>query len=235
MSVCDSALGAAASHANAMHDIFISYARPDQPMVEALAEVLAEQGWSVWWDRSIPAGQNFDETISAALDQARCVVVLWSSHSIASDWVREEALEGAQRRILVPVLIEDVRIPLGFRRIQAARLENWQKGTDNPEFRSFVADIATILGDGPPPRNSLSATAADKGRHAERRTPATGLMLGRGLKAAAALLIFAMGGVAAGTLMADVLGMSDEAGLFGATVIWLAGLVVAARIWTRAG
>jgi hypothetical protein len=112
-------------------------------------------------------------------DQAGCVVVLWSSHSVASDWVREEALEGAQRRILVPVLTEDVNIPLGFRRIQAAHLENWQKGTDSPEFRSFVADIAKILGSGPPPRKSPSAPADNKSRDAAVHPPFTGSLLGR--------------------------------------------------------
>ncbi len=48
-----------------MSDIFISYARPDRPMAELIARALEAQGWSVWWDRVIPAGKTFDEVIRA--------------------------------------------------------------------------------------------------------------------------------------------------------------------------
>ena len=46
-----------------MNDIFISYARHDRKRVEPLAQALAAQGWSVWWDRDIPSGKSFDEFI----------------------------------------------------------------------------------------------------------------------------------------------------------------------------
>jgi hypothetical protein len=61
-----------------MSDIFISYARADKERAELLAEVFSRQGWSVWWDREIPPGKSFDETIETALNSARCVIVLWS-------------------------------------------------------------------------------------------------------------------------------------------------------------
>jgi hypothetical protein len=41
---------------------------------------------------------------------------------VESDWVRNEADEGKRRRILVPALLDNVRIPLAFRGIQAANL-----------------------------------------------------------------------------------------------------------------
>jgi hypothetical protein len=38
---------------------------------------------------------------------------------------QEEADDAKRRRALVPVLIENVQPPIGFRAIQAAHLENW--------------------------------------------------------------------------------------------------------------
>ena len=105
-----------------MSDIFISYAKKDLERIRPLAEALEGRGWSVFWDRTIPAGGTWREVVGKALHESRCIVVAWSQESIESTWVQEEADEGRERGILTPVLIDDVRPPLGFRSIQAARL-----------------------------------------------------------------------------------------------------------------
>jgi hypothetical protein len=46
-----------------MADIFISYASPDRETARTLAERLGELGHSVWWDRTIPPGRQFDDVI----------------------------------------------------------------------------------------------------------------------------------------------------------------------------
>ncbi|MGD2153958.1 MAG: toll/interleukin-1 receptor domain-containing protein [Gemmatimonadales bacterium] len=128
-----------------MSDVFLSYAREDLSHAERLARALEAAGWSVWWDRSIPAGKTFDEVIEAKLEAARCVVVLWSRAAVASDWVREEASEGKRRGILVPVLIEsEVKVPLGFRRIQAADLADWDGSDTDSSFQQLVRDIGSV-------------------------------------------------------------------------------------------
>lgn len=129
-----------------MSDIFLSYASEDKSSAQALAQALEKQGWSVWWDRRIPAGRTYDEIIEKALEAAKCVIVLWSSISITSRWVRSEAEEGADRGILVPALIEDVRIPLAFRRIQAANLSAWKEDHTDPVFLQLVDDVTALLG-----------------------------------------------------------------------------------------
>jgi hypothetical protein len=128
-----------------MSDIFISYARRDKDRAELLAEKLSQQGWSVWWDREIPPGQSFDETIENALNSARCVIVLWSKDSVSSRWVKTEAAEGAARGILVPVLIDKVQIPLEFKRIEAADLSDWQGDSSHFEFDQLLKTVAGIL------------------------------------------------------------------------------------------
>ncbi len=129
-----------------MSDIFISYASSDIDKAKILADVLARQGWSVWWDREIPAGKTFASVIEKELDISKCVVVLWSKASIASHWVQTEASEGLNREIIVPALIEEVKIPLEFRRIQAIKLVDWQGQQEYPELNKLIRDVEKILG-----------------------------------------------------------------------------------------
>lgn len=129
-----------------MSDIFISYASSQRAKAQMFAKALEQQGWTVWWDRNIPPGRTFDQVIEEAIDGAKCLIVLWSEESVASEWVKTEAAEGARRRILVPVLIDEVAIPLEFRRIQAARLVGWQGMVPHPEFDLLVAAVARTLG-----------------------------------------------------------------------------------------
>jgi hypothetical protein len=125
-----------------LSDVFISYARPDRERAGMLAAALERRGWSVWWDREIPPGRSFDDVIEEALAAARCVVVLWSQASTASSWVRNEASDAMQRKVLIPALIDTgLKIPLEFRRLQAADLSRWQ-GEESPEFQQFCDAVA---------------------------------------------------------------------------------------------
>jgi hypothetical protein len=50
-----------------MSDIFLSFSSADRDRARQLAELLERQGWSVWWDRTIPPGSSFDQVIEQAL------------------------------------------------------------------------------------------------------------------------------------------------------------------------
>ena len=128
-----------------MSDIFISYASEDRAKAKVLAGTLECQGWLVWWDREILPGERFQQIIKEALDEAKCIIVLWSKWSVDSDWVLDEAAEGKRRRILVPALIDDVEIPLGFRGIQTARLIDWDGKSPHPEFDKLLEALCAIL------------------------------------------------------------------------------------------
>ncbi len=129
-----------------MSDIFISYARSDKQIVKVLAEVLEQQGWSVWWDREIPGGETFADVIIEALDVSKCVVVLWTKASITSHWVQTEASEGLSRKILIPALIEKVKIPFEFRRIHALQLIDWKGQMPHQEVDRLIDAVENILG-----------------------------------------------------------------------------------------
>ncbi len=129
-----------------MSDIFISYARDDKEKAKSLAGVLAKQGWSVWWDPKIPPGKSWPEVIEEALLATKCVVALWSKASRESKWVKKEARNADQRSILIPVLIEDVKVPFEFDHLQAAQLLDWKGEISHPEAQRLIDAVEKILG-----------------------------------------------------------------------------------------
>jgi hypothetical protein len=106
-------------------DVFLSYAREDRERAQKVAAALEARGLSVWWDRKIAAGDTFDQAIERELDAAKSVVVLWSENSVPSEWVRNEAAAASERGVLVPVMIDRVKVPLEFRHRQTIDLVGW--------------------------------------------------------------------------------------------------------------
>jgi len=130
-----------------MADIFISYANEDRETAAQFAQLLESVGWQVWWDRRIPAGRTWRSILEDALREMRCLVVLWSKNSVQSPWVTEEAEEARRLgKTIVPVLIERVEPPIGFRAIQAANLAGWNGLIDDPAAQQFIADLKSVLG-----------------------------------------------------------------------------------------
>src|SRR5262245_55571774 len=86
-----------------MADIFISYSKQDQDEAHLLATFLEAEGYSVWWDTSLLSGESFRKVIMTELGRARAVIVIWTEHSIESDWVQSEAGRAHADRKLIPV------------------------------------------------------------------------------------------------------------------------------------
>jgi hypothetical protein len=130
-----------------MADIFLSYSSADKSIVASIAAILSARGWSVWWDHQIPIGQRFDNVIEAELQSAKCVVVIWTKRAVASEWVKNEANFAASKGILVPLMLEEVQLPINFSRIEAALLMNWKGEADHPELINFLQSVeATVSG-----------------------------------------------------------------------------------------
>jgi hypothetical protein len=92
----------------AMADIFISYSKQDQNEARLLAAYLEAAGYSVWWDTSLLSGDKFRSVIMTELGKARVVIVIWTNHSINSDWVQSEAGRAHADRKLIPVKAKGV-------------------------------------------------------------------------------------------------------------------------------
>ena len=157
-----------------MSDIFISYASEERDRVQPLISALESTGWSIFWDRTIPAGKTWRQVIGSEIRACRSVLVVWSENSVTSEWVLEEAETGKRRGILIPVLLDNVEPPFGFGNIQAANLTAWNGDSSSPIFTHLVADITTILGQAP-----AAVKEAEKRRRsdaeAQRRADEEGL------------------------------------------------------------
>lgn len=133
-----------------MADIFLSYAHQDRQRVAPLADALQRAvGCEVWWDRRILPGQQFDDAIQQALENARSVVVVWSSTSVQSRWVRSEAREAVRRNVLVPIMIEQVALPLEFTAFETADLTQWQGQADHPDFVELTDALTRMVAAAP--------------------------------------------------------------------------------------
>ncbi len=126
---------------SAARSVFLSYARVDQAVAAKLAAALQTAGCGVWWDAMIEGGDAFANTIEAALERCDAVVVLWSPASVVSDWVRDEAGTGRDRRKLVPVSIDKTEPPLGFRQYHAIDLSRWNGNATAEEIAAILRGI----------------------------------------------------------------------------------------------
>jgi hypothetical protein len=122
-----------------MADIFISYAKPDRRLALNLEARLASEGWTVWWDKGLHAGDNYSEAILAEINKARVVIVIWTKSSVRSDWVWAEADRARATGKLIPVKTADLPysdIPLPF---------NKQHTEDVADVRSIMAAVVRQL------------------------------------------------------------------------------------------
>jgi hypothetical protein len=133
-----------------MADIYLSYSKWDRTRIAPIVALLEREGWSVWRDTRVGAGEAWDDTwdekAASEASAAACIVVAWSVSAIESDWVRTEARAGFERGILVPVLIEQATPPHRFAQIPAADLSGWKGDADAPEARAFVEAVRKTAG-----------------------------------------------------------------------------------------
>jgi TolB-like protein/tetratricopeptide (TPR) repeat protein len=182
----------AKENASDMADVFVSYSRDDREIARQFATGLEREGFGVWWDQAIHAGEAFDRVTEKALEEARAIVVLWSRRSVESDWVRAEATQARATRRLVPVTIEPCKRPVIFELIHTADLTGWSGDATDPRWRTFIDDLRCTTGQarqdpGLAQRGPVVAAASRKGaRHR------VALGIGAALLAAAGLAYWAL-------------------------------------------
>ncbi len=130
-------------------DIFISYARPDQGVAAALAQILTARGHSVWWDQALRSGETYDAAIETALRAARVVIVLWSPASVQSRWVRSEASVALQQDTLLSVMIAPCQRPVLVELVHTLDLGGWAGAADDARLAPLLAEVAQRLSAAP--------------------------------------------------------------------------------------
>ena len=132
-----------------MADIFVSYARPDEPQAKRVAEALRNAGFSVWRDDQLPAHRAYADVIQERLTTSKAVIVLWSADAATSQWVRAEADVGRHARTLVQATLDDTIPPLPFNQIQCASLADWNGDGTAPGWRKLLESVAELTGTEP--------------------------------------------------------------------------------------
>jgi adenylate cyclase len=129
-----------------MSDVFVSYARPDEPRAKQVANGFREHGYGVWIDDQLPAHRPYAEVIQERLKAAKAVVVLWSHQAARSQWVRAEADAARGAGTLVQATLDGSIPPLPFNQIHCADLAGWNGETEAPGWRKLTASITALTG-----------------------------------------------------------------------------------------
>jgi TIR domain len=125
-----------------MADIFVSYKSEDRERARLIAGALQEEGFDVWWDPALQAGEDYQEVIDNNLRQALVVVVLWSPLSVKSRWVRSEATVGDRYGALAPCMIEQCDLPTAFLLVQTVDLTRWRGDRNDPKWREYIDEVS---------------------------------------------------------------------------------------------
>ena len=129
-----------------MAEIFISYARPDEPQAERVAEVLRAAGYRVWRDDELPAHRAYVEVIEERLKSADAVVVLWSAEAAKSEWVACGSGHGAAPRLtLVQGTLDGGHAPAALQPdpVRGPERLGWRQRT-RPGWRKLLASVQSL-------------------------------------------------------------------------------------------
>jgi adenylate cyclase len=143
-----------------MSDIFISYARPDEPMAKRVADALTGAGYRAWRDDELPAHRPYADVIQERLSSAKAVVVLWSADAAKSQWVRAEADTARTLGTLVQTSIDGSIPPMPFNQIQCADLKGWDGRGDAPGWLKLAGSVESLAG--PPPQEDKGPRRPDR-------------------------------------------------------------------------
>lgn len=91
------------------HQVFISYSRKDIDSVNAIRDILDRNGISYWIDKEgIFSGENYKEVIVDAIETAKAVIFVSSTHSNASiNVIRELGYAVKEGCTIIPVMLDD--------------------------------------------------------------------------------------------------------------------------------
>lgn len=128
-----------------MADIFISYKREDRDRIAPIVEALGHEGFSVWWDQSLAAGEVWDREIERQIALAACVLVAWTRRSVVSRNVCCEADFAVEAGTLIPIRLEECSLPLFQRTTQQHDLRTWRGDRQDESWRALVNRVSACI------------------------------------------------------------------------------------------
>ena len=127
-------------------EIFISYRRSDQAKAELLHRLLKERGVESWYDALLGAGEDWRTKTAEALEKAPIFVLLFSqAASESTDIAKELAAATLEKKLVVPVRIENIRPKGAFLYELASR--NWVDAYEDTgaKLAKLADDLAALV------------------------------------------------------------------------------------------
>lgn len=109
-----------------MADVFLSYSKSEPSSCLQVVKHLESCGISVWFDKNMSTGAQYERLITEEIKNSRAVIVVWSRSSIDSQWVYSEAQDAWEQRKLSQVLTLDVApqmVPKPFKSQHAFKID----------------------------------------------------------------------------------------------------------------
>jgi TolB-like protein len=130
-------------------EIFISYRRSDEAWARLLHTRLQAEGVEAWYDAHVGAGQDWRVATAEALQASQIFVLLFSSNAAqSSDIAKELAAAVYEKKLIIPVRLEDIAPSGAFLYELASR--NWVNAFDHTEAKlsELAHSLAKLVRDG---------------------------------------------------------------------------------------
>jgi hypothetical protein len=144
-----------------MADIFISYKNSDRPRAETLKSWFEGAGWSVWIDRGVEIGEEFEPRIVHELETARLIAVIWSAEARKSNWVQREAEFALRNGKLLQIHATGLPLLAPYDKLQAVRMQSWSGEAFHSERVRLLQAVAAKLGSKLPEEMGAIGTEED--------------------------------------------------------------------------
>ena len=138
-----------------MPDICIFYSEPDKKKVGALATILKNLGWSVWWAKDIKGGRWGPE-IERNIEIAKCVIPIWNSIAIKKSSTTgvtypEAELSRTKHKPMITLISEEgVEPPFPFNAEHiTANMAEWDCSDGADCVSKIVESVESVLGIAP--------------------------------------------------------------------------------------
>ena len=136
-----------------MASVFLSYVEQDGKVADRITAAFRLSGIEVSAAHppALPPGLK---RLARELKSAKCVVVLWSNHSVRDELVLAEADYARSRDTLVSAVIGNPPLPLGFRDAWFATLTDWTGEPDDELFLVLKRLVEARLSPSQPPNKA---------------------------------------------------------------------------------
>jgi formylglycine-generating enzyme required for sulfatase activity/uncharacterized protein YjbI with pentapeptide repeats len=128
-------------------DVFVSFAEQDGERIRPILKLVSEAGYSVFADRSIlgreqPWQERWEQTFRSALSLLVCL----TEAALSSEWLPRVAQAGAQRGVLITLVLDKVPIPSAEALASGPLIElvDWRGEPDHPGLRRLLDAVAKV-------------------------------------------------------------------------------------------